>query len=98
MADDSIDDPHPQLQFSRGTMARCARCGAARLIKQTVVADGKRICKDGDDCARLKAHRAAEEDRWLKEQAKRDRGPAKLEEENFESEAGPLWLNRADLA
>lgn len=46
-------DAFPHLQYSRGAFIRCAKCRCPRKLIETVVADGRRICKDVVDCVKL---------------------------------------------
>lgn len=59
--DDTTDEAFPGLQYARGAMKRCALCGSARRLAETVVADGRRICKSRTDCDKLKQHAEAQE-------------------------------------
>lgn len=49
---DDIPEAFPALQYSKG-FVRCTKCQLIRPAKATVVADGKRICKDPQECARM---------------------------------------------
>ena len=79
------DDEAFQLQYSKG-FTRCTKCKLIRPMKATVVADGKRICKDPQECARMQL---------LKEED--DRGEARVVAEQDEkakpsrSEAPEFW-------
>ena len=67
------DESAFQTQYARGPgWVRCVRCDCPRRTVETVVADGKRVCKDSNDCSRLsvarnKAARAHEAGRKLPE-------------------------------
>lgn len=84
---DDIPEAFPGLQYSKG-FVRCTKCLLVRPTKLTVVADGKRICKDPLECSRMKTLKE-EDDRGEAQVVKQQQERARPED--VEKRAPQFW-------
>lgn len=47
------DEAFPTLQYSKG-FGRCSKCKLVRPFKHLVLVDGACLCRDAEDCTRMK--------------------------------------------